>query len=203
MTNSCIDVIDRRFMNKKNIMRCLVLMYTVFFCREALAKEKVIESKVIEKFASAEQRRLFGPFPDWKIQEGESQCIFLATHYLLNDKTNERDIDKSIVVALYHYENEDRYRLRYVIRKRCSGTWVWEEDGDGSCTIVLEGNAITLDFCTKAPFKGNVDVKVRSDEESRRYFVINFSYKWWHDELRLYIPSNKNDLWASCMCRIE
>lgn len=191
MTNSCIDVIDRRFMNKKYIMRCLVLVYTVFLCCEVLAKEKVIESKVIEEFASAEQRRLFGPFPDWKIQEGESQCIFLATHYLINDKAKERDIDKSIVAALYRYENEDRYRLRYMIRKRCFGVWVCEEDGNGSCTIVLKGKAKTIDFkCAKAHFKGNIDVKVRSDGESRKYFIINFSYKWWHDELRMHIPSH-------------
>lgn len=189
-------------MNKKHITmaRCFVLISTVFSCHEILAMEKGNRSKreasevpnilSIVEFASAEQRRLFGAIPDWKVQEKDGECIFLSTHYLINDVTNERDKSRSVVAALYRCGDEDRYKLRFVFRKRGSETCPWEEDEGGCCTIILRGSEIVVDFDANSHFTGGVDIKVRNDSKAGRYFLINISSKGWHDELRPSIPSH-------------
>lgn len=121
----------------------------------------------------AEQQERFGVLPDWKTIDEGQRCILLTTHYMINDKTNKRDIDKFAVVALYHNENEGQYRLRFVIRKRDSAMQRWEEVTTGSCIIVQKGDNIEVNTDSKAPFSGKVNVKICNTEEAKKYLVIN------------------------------
>ena len=146
---------------------------------------------MIATVSSTEQQRLFGPFPYWKIQEGSYRYKLFTMHYLINNDTGVRDVQKSWIAALYcDVESPDKYMLKFSVRMRNSEDSMWQEyDGGALSFYVNDSNVQSIEQIGNLRAQSMIKIKICKDAEGRRYFQISISNNDYHDELRSFISA--------------
>ena len=129
---------------------------------------------------------MFGPFPDWSMQEGQYRCKLFSMRYLIDGETGLRDRNKSWIAVLYCDEKLPcRYMLKFSIRKRSQKGGAWQEMDKGSVSFeVRDGNVQSVGQAGNCHPKSTIDIAVREDSETQRYIQMRMSDGKHNDELR-------------------
>lgn len=155
------------------------------------ANVAVFYNSMIATVSTAEQRRLFGPFPSWKMQEGSYRYELFTMRYLINNDTGMRDVQKSWIAALYcDVESPDKYMLKFSVRMRNSEDCMWQEyDGGKLSFCVKDSNVQSIEQIGDLCAHSMINITICKDAERRRYFQISIRNKDYHDELRSFISA--------------
>lgn len=150
----------------------------------------------VDRLLSPELYQEFEPFPDWRVGEETYRLSRFSVLYLTYQSAVWRDKNKSLVAVLYRdTKNADKYRMRYSIRTRHSKTSAWEELDCGLIEFILRGENVQLVTLAKENHsETTIDISVRKNSESKRYFNIKVAYHDWHDEIH-YSIREENDPW--------
>ena len=146
----------------------------------------------VATLSTVEQQRMFGPFPDWNIQEGRYSYKLFTMRYMIDNDTGLRNVKRSWIAALYcDTESSDKYMLKYSIRIRGSENDIWQEDDSGTVTfLVKDGGVQSIDQVRSASSRCNISVSLEKDEKKSSYLQIKIFAKGSYDELRTFVNLN-------------
>ena len=138
----------------------------------------------VATLSTVEQQRMFGPFPDWNIQEGRYSYKLFTMRYMIDNDTGLRNVKRSWIAALYcDTESSDKYMLKYSIRIRGSENDIWQEDDSGTVTFLVEdGGVQSSDQVRSASSRCNISVSLEKDEKKSSYLQIKIFAKGSYDE---------------------
>ena len=142
--------------------------------------------------STVEQQRMFGPFPDWNIQEGRYSYKLFTMRYMIDNDTGLRNVKRSWIAALYcDTESSDKYMLKYSIRIRGSENDIWQEDDSGTVTfLVKDGGVQSIDQVRSASSRCNISVSLEKDVKKSSYLKIKIFANGSYDELRTFVDLN-------------
>ena len=146
----------------------------------------------VATLSTVEQQRMFGPFPDWNIQEGRYSYKLFTMRYMIDNDTGLRNVKRSWIAVLYcDTESSDKYMLKYSIRIRGSENDIWQEDDSGTVTfLVKDGGVQSIDQVRSASSRCNISVSLEKDVKKSSYLKIKIFANGSYDELRTFVDLN-------------
>lgn len=183
--------------------RCVIAMFLLSGCilhtRRSDAKcstnsgiDCLSNNLSVATLTTKEQQKIFGPFPEWNIQEGMYNYKLFTMRYLVDNDTGLRNIKRSWIAALYSdAELSGKYMFKFSTRIKCPQNGVWKEENQGSVIFCIkDGRVQFIEQIDPMHSQSKIGISVAIDEEMRSYLQIKISDKWCHDELRSFVNLN-------------